>query len=326
MKDLLYYPYINLPKTDWTLRTLLYYETIGAIVPLSFYKKPEKYDKFMLDLVKDSLVIPLDPLNVLDNPFEMTKPFLEAIERDRIQLHLSREALIMASQFHNHVGLTPIYSDKFHIETFFALKNLGLAIYENDKYLVESHVANKLMLYLATVMSVKTNRQPITDCSFDNDNSLIEDKRREIILQKLVPFPKDIDLKKLNNFKNKHFDLLNSFRTKIELLVTDMSKVEGTESFNLSVQELEQRKDELAVKMKEFNFKLICYATLAAIISAIPDFLKRDISPIEVIAASSPIAYSIYQALKIEKAEKIFDQSGMKYLALSEKRIYRKVH
>lgn len=33
MKSLLYYPYINLPQNDWTIRALLYYDNVNAIVP-----------------------------------------------------------------------------------------------------------------------------------------------------------------------------------------------------------------------------------------------------------------------------------------------------
>lgn len=32
MNNLLYYPYINVPKTDWLIRALLYYDNIASIV------------------------------------------------------------------------------------------------------------------------------------------------------------------------------------------------------------------------------------------------------------------------------------------------------
>jgi hypothetical protein len=66
---LLYFPYINLPNTDWTVRTLLYYEKVGSIVPDDFFYAPEKnYDPFMLELVKQELVFPINPISQLDNP------------------------------------------------------------------------------------------------------------------------------------------------------------------------------------------------------------------------------------------------------------------
>jgi hypothetical protein len=41
MDKLLYYPYINLPEGDWTVRALLYYENVGSIVPLEYFYSPE---------------------------------------------------------------------------------------------------------------------------------------------------------------------------------------------------------------------------------------------------------------------------------------------
>ena len=31
MNNLLYYPYINLPNTDWAIRALLYYDNISSV-------------------------------------------------------------------------------------------------------------------------------------------------------------------------------------------------------------------------------------------------------------------------------------------------------
>ena len=34
MNSLLYYPYINLPQNDWTIRALLYYDNVNTIAPM----------------------------------------------------------------------------------------------------------------------------------------------------------------------------------------------------------------------------------------------------------------------------------------------------
>lgn len=65
MSNLLYYPYINVPRTDWTLRTLLYYDNIGSIVPQEYFYEPERnYDEFMLELVRNELVTPINPIKI----------------------------------------------------------------------------------------------------------------------------------------------------------------------------------------------------------------------------------------------------------------------
>ena len=39
MNNLLYYPYINLPNTDWAIRALLYYDNISStLIPQHYYK------------------------------------------------------------------------------------------------------------------------------------------------------------------------------------------------------------------------------------------------------------------------------------------------
>ena len=66
MNNILYYPYINPPRTDWTLRTLLYYENVGSIVPQKYFYEPEvNYDDFMLELVRNELVTPINPIEVI---------------------------------------------------------------------------------------------------------------------------------------------------------------------------------------------------------------------------------------------------------------------
>ena len=47
MNSLLYYPYINLPKNNWTIRALLYYDNVNSIVPEQYFNEPERYDPFM---------------------------------------------------------------------------------------------------------------------------------------------------------------------------------------------------------------------------------------------------------------------------------------
>lgn len=76
MHNLLYYPYINLPQTDWTIRTLLYYDKIGSIVPQQYYYAPERYDPFMREMIANELIDLINPMEVLENPWETFEPFI----------------------------------------------------------------------------------------------------------------------------------------------------------------------------------------------------------------------------------------------------------
>ena len=75
MSSLLYYPYINLPENDWTIRALLYYDNIGAIVPAQYFHEPEQYTPFMRKAIENELITPINPMNVLDRPWEVSKRF-----------------------------------------------------------------------------------------------------------------------------------------------------------------------------------------------------------------------------------------------------------
>lgn len=332
MENLLYYPYINIPRTDWTLRVLLYYNNVGTIVPYAYYECPERgYDEYMLELVRCELVTPINPMQVLDRPWELMKPFLELIDSNKEKL------LKAQANFRNvNAGLshqdkffsTRIHFDKFHYNVFYSLEQMGLAKinHEGPWCLVETRTANNLMKYLATIISEKTNRLPTTDNAnpvFNKSSYAVEQRKRETILKNLIPFPENIDLKKLLKFKEQHSDLLMAFRTKVELIVLDRSIRENSNLFDERINELIQRKEELTNKMNEGNFGKILFGTVFGVFGAF--YGLATASPKNAIIGSLPgFVNAVYSALNIECAEDIFDQSGLKYLALVDKRIRRK--
>jgi len=167
--------------------------------------------------------------------------------------------------------------------------------------------------------------QPTTD-SYRKRYSAYPDtlqrKKRETILTELIPFPEDIDLKKIQKFKNKHLDLLKTFKNKVEQIVLDETLIEGTELFNLKLTELTLRKEELSAKMNESQIKSIIFGSACGIIGAYPGLTSAETTG-AFIGAFAGFANAVHSALKIEKAEKVFDQSGLKYLALVDKRLMK---
>src|SRR5690606_4015692 len=131
MSNLLYYPYINLPRTDWTLRTLLYYDNVGSIVPQEYFYSPERtYDEFMLELVRSELVTPINPLEVLERPREVTKPFLDLVERNQNTLRTAQRSFRKGNHGLIHqdkFATESIHADKFDESIFYGLHELGLA-------------------------------------------------------------------------------------------------------------------------------------------------------------------------------------------------------
>jgi hypothetical protein len=328
MDRILYYPYINLPKTDWTVRTLLYYDNIGSIVPQEYFYSPERhYEPFMLELVQSELVIPIDPIRSLDNPWDISRPFLQFIENNQGRLSKKKENFSLGRQSKIHIDKfsgSRIHADKFDGEIFYQLEHMGLARRgDNNWYMVEKYTADHLMKFLATIISSKLEMQPTTDSyrkRYLNPETTVETHKRETILSNLIPFPEEIDLKKIRKFKDRHLDLLKAFKNRVEQLVLDESLVEGTELFKLKVEELVLRKNELTAKMNESQISNIILGSVCGVIGAYQGLAAADTVG-AFFGAMPGFASAIHSALKIEKAENIFDQSGLKYLALVDKRI-----
>lgn len=202
MNNLLYYPYINIPRNDWVIRTLLYYHQIGSIVPLNYFYYPEKYDKFMRELVLNELVVPINPFNVLEKPWEVSRPFIDYIKSEEFNIELRRDlfrnSLICRDPKYKHKynGIR-IHVDKFESEIFYQLEQAGLAKNENyEWYIVENKTASELMTFLATVIGCKLDFLPATDLliqkkPFTNSSNIVyktkrrENIRREVILKEL---------------------------------------------------------------------------------------------------------------------------------------------
>jgi hypothetical protein len=328
MSNILYYPYINVPRTDWTLRTLLYYDNIGSIVPQEYFYNPEEnYDPFMLELVRNRLVTPINPLETLENPWQVTRPFIQMIESNANRLRQYQSSFLNGNRGLIHGGKfigSRIHADKFDENVFYGLQELGLAERAEGRwYNVERRTANNLMKFLATLISAKTQRLPTTDyirpfytrSSFHNPN-----RKRETILTHLIPFPEDINLDKLTRFKEQHSQLLEAFRTRVELIALDPNIKEGTPLFHQHLSELGQRKEELVAKMNESRFNQILYGTVCGLIGAGVGLAGASTTG-AVVGALPGFANAVYSALQIERAENVFDQSGLKYLALADKRL-----
>lgn len=350
MKNLLYYPYINIPKNDWTIRTLIYHEQIGCIVPNTYFYEPERYDPFMLELVQNQLVTPIDPMEALERSYKSLKPFLKYIQGESVDIYKRRKRFLKnadKSLIHENklkdrnyrihsdklkVTGSNIHSDKIDSEILYSLDQIGLAKRSNDGwYSVEKKTANELMIFLATVVSNKLDLIPTTD-KFQKRFSLANrskkvfkrerenQQKREVILDALIPRPENIDIKQLLQFKEKNHDLLIQFRNKIERLVFDKNLDEETQLFQDILIELNDRKVELSSKMKEGKYGRILFGTVFGLIGAAQGMVTAD--TVGAILGGIPgFGNAVHEALTLENPEKIIDHSGMKYLALMDNKI-----
>lgn len=340
MENLLYYPYINVPKSDWTNRALLYYETISCIVPTRYNEEPKLYEEHMRDLVKEKLVIPISPMEIISNPWDIVKPFIDYVESKEFDLKRRKNRFqnglhgkIHRDKFRkNELNFKgpQIHIDKFDREVFYRLENAGLAKKSNEEwYDVEKSTANELMAYISTIMAKKLNCRPMSDklgsyfpavkvSKKDFKELKIQQSKRQVILNEIMPFPEQIDFTKLRKFKEEHSDLLDTFRNRVELLVLDPKLEIETDFFNEKIKELIIRKKELSAKMNENNFGKVFFGGICGAGSAVIGFATGF-----GLLGAPAFANAIYSALQIERAEDIFDQTGLKYMALIDKRLRR---
>ncbi len=337
MENLLYYPYINLPKSDWSTRTLLYYDKIGTIVPEEYLHDDRRFDPFMRQLVRDNLIKPISPMLDLRKPEKVTRKFLQYVDSDEFKLKVRRKKFAIAGSSKIHSGkftpiISKIHTGKFDRELFYQLEHAGLAKREGKGwwYNVEQTTANELMTFTASVLGVKLNYLPTTDNlkrRYSKPIGLkkktyrmhkLEKDKRELILEKLIPFPENFDLRKLRRFKDTHADLLVAFKNKIEGIVLDPAIKKNSDRLDNKVEELIIHRDELSEKMNEYGLKnyLISVGGIVGASGALEATTDFGLT-----AAAVGFTAAVMQAINIEKPEHVRDQTGLKYLALAEKRL-----
>ena len=129
----------------------------------------------------------------------------------------------------------------------------------------------------------------------------------------------------LKKFKKKHRDLLDRFKNKVELIVLDHNLDEESQLFKETIKELNYNKEELSAKMNESRFGQLICGTVCGITGAVIGLASSGTTGALVgsLTALPSFVNAIHSAMQIERIENITNQSGMKYLALVDKKIKR---
>lgn len=308
---------------------MIYYDQVGSIVPRTYFESPQSnYDPFMLELIKNELVVPVDPMATLDRPYQTLEPFFDWLmkkkraEKARKRFNQGQRGLIHGDKFQK----ARVHSDKFYGGIFTELKELGLAQKsQNGWYDVESQTAAMLMKFLASVVGGKVDMLPATDKvkidlrKMQKDQSL--EAKRQNILDEIIPFPERIELNRLRGFKDKHQDLLKTFKRRIESIVLNPDMEVGSMLYNNELKTLKGQKEELVERMNESQFANITFGTVCGLFGAYHGLTSAGTTTEAVLGALPGFAATIHAALKIETPEKVRDQTGLKYLALLDRRI-----
>jgi hypothetical protein len=154
---ILYYPAINLPKNEWTIKSILYWDEVGVIVPEEFIRAPESFEPTMRMLIREGAV-----RQHLPGHFD----YLQGSASNAIFQVVSQPDFIGKKNRANPTkpDFWTIHNDKFSQDLFRYLMEERLA-YRNagSWYAVEAHTAAIMMSYLAAAIADRTDSNAVTD-------------------------------------------------------------------------------------------------------------------------------------------------------------------
>lgn len=278
----LYFPYINVPETEWLTRMLLYWDEVGAIVPYEFIEKPERLSPHMQSLVKAELVRQVIPgIYVYDLP-SFEDSFLDYMSTLGSKIDNRRK------QFKKESSV-PIHMEKMR-GIGKELAKMGLATPRRGRWCeVESQTANEFMAYLAACLGQvdRCNSIPITEDTNNISQILYSSMPEEMeaeervapvrleILENIFPSPSEpLSVQEIQDFKGKYGQLLSDFRISIEKRIIDISAIPDPalekRALEIHLQELSQDVEEIREAMSSRGWTDIVFGKISSIAAAIP--------------------------------------------------------
>lgn len=83
---LLYFPYCDIPESSWTIKSLLYWDSVGIIVPQSFINNPSKHNQFTIELLQTDLIETIFPHEYINQVKNFDDGFINLVESPKFDL------------------------------------------------------------------------------------------------------------------------------------------------------------------------------------------------------------------------------------------------
>lgn len=345
MDNVLYFPHISIPETPWLTRSILYWNSVGSIIPENMLYRPRGLTPTMRKLVDAELVKPETPSRHTYKARNFTRAFMQFVDNDPAMLKL-RSSLNIHGRY-RHLEDLPFPSSLVHMEKLeeiaFELQVRGLAVHSRDEnngwgwFRVETTTAYYFMAYLATVIGAVANYQPATDkpmylsALLGSYRDLLDNRAsREIwrtkILTNLLPGPARLDsVDKLVSFKEKYGVQLSRFRNEIEQFILDLEAApshQHEERINRFISSALEQRDEISHRMREHKWSILSMGTLLSLgASALPlaDSLPTG-NYFEAIGAGLGIAAAFAAALSTQQLQEIKNRP-MAYAVLTRSKL-----
>ena len=329
----LFFPFISLPREQWTYHTLLYWDKLTSIVPLDHIDQPSQMTSFMRTLLSSGLVEQVHPGQHL-HEIEGFNSTFESLISSKLERVRSTQIRNPQHRIFNPNKKSLIHGEKLGVVQEY-LVDAGVATRSHGEwYSVESWAANLFMAYLASCLGALSdvNAAPVTNRMqfgylYQNITAtpIISSRanRRQIIreatLSELMPYPSEpISVASLIKFKEQHATLLPTFRDKIESHCINLSSIENPEErevlFRNFVQEARLEAIEIEHTMKPFWRKLD-FSSISPIIGA--GFSASAIPFDERVALGGglvTLAATISQAISGIRKEKRLENAPLAYV------------
>lgn len=268
----LYFPYMSVPNSTWTLRTLLYWDKLSAIVPIEYAHRPEELDAFMRQLLDVELVETVIPAQHLWKVEQFAASFLNLLEPKLKAQHYSSEKLKLQPRVRIHIEKLEGIAD--------FLLNCGAAErVDYSWYMVETSIARLFMAYLTVCLGAldEVDAAPVTNrweyaSLFELGSTVRRLKKpehegaRHEILECLLPVPEgNVSLADIVKFKRKHGDLLPALRRMIEVRSAEIALLPDPEDRADAISDFTHQSklkiEELSDAM-QFSWKKLMYGAL----------------------------------------------------------------
>lgn len=322
---LLYFPNINVPDTAWTYRSILYYDTLSAIVPEEYQYGQVRYEHFMQKLVDRHLVLPINPMEMMDIARVVEQWLLSYIQLPEYDINHKRRTFQHSRNRTAHIPYL-ISEQKFLGNLIYHLEHEGLAIRSVGKFFdVEPALGKKMMFLLTNAIAQRKNLNPVTNKAahvgirFSNQhgsNAPEAAKRRQAFLEGILPGPEFINLDKLMDFKINYQNELYRFRLLVEEIALD-EKYDQEDLLYIKIAQVLDLREELTARMTEDKWEKIGNTTFHMITEAAMAALAGDVASLLGLGKSLKDTVSEFNT----DVEQFYEPSGIKYLALVHKHL-----
>lgn len=306
MQAVLYYPFINVPESAWLTRALLYWDSVGTIVPESYIGDGSTdLSPFTYDLVREGLllqVLPQDAGHEFSSRFDN---YMSALSR--------RDLKRRRKSFLEPGGARRIHLDKWLMygSGLYDLKRQGLARDHSRRWIeVEAHTADEFMAALAATLctpgmswqqrpdhitetpqwvpitdqpesmqALMAGVQPSVLTSSPYEHRLLGHGRildtRDALMEVLLPVPEEsMSIDALLQFRMKHGSLLPRFRRYLEAQVDELNAQTdlgaGQRRIDRLAEEVDERVEQVSAYLAESGVRRVGRSSLLRWLRFIP--------------------------------------------------------